>query len=299
MELVVLGLIVVFIYAFIRVLASFNTWMTGTRYRAYRQLAHRHGGRYESRGMSDPPTVSFQYHGTAVRVGLAPTIPGQPTSPRTRVVARFRSGIPFRLELAPVSRPAPTQPPKGTRTVKTGDQEFDRAFLVQANDAEMAHDFLNPLVRHAIGNLQRLVHAGGMLVSINPERLLVQIDRNLGQSTEALCQAVSESLAIHDGLQLGVSRRMRQGIAIVDDPGLAAEDHGAAGLQGLRRGHRRRTRCHLLQLPHSPSRGLLGIRRGLLDLRLRLQAGRADRRIESLIRGRSPQPPPTTTRSGR
>jgi hypothetical protein len=65
-----------------------------------------------------------------------------------------------------------------------------------------------------------------MLVSINPERLLVQIDRNLGQSTEALTQAVSESLAIHDGLQLGVSRRMRQGIAIVDNPDLAAEDLG-------------------------------------------------------------------------
>ena len=223
MELVVLGLIVVFIYAFIRVLASFNTWMTGTRYRAYRQLAHRHGGRYESRGMSDPPTVSFQYQGTAVRVGLAPTIPGQPASPRTRVVARFRSGIPFRLELAPVSRPAPTQPPKGTRTVKTGDLAFDHAFLVQANDAEMARDFLNPLVRQAIGNLQRLVHAGGMLVSINPERLLVQIDRNLGQSTEALCLVVDESLAIHDGLQLGVCRRMRQGIEIVNNPDLAAE----------------------------------------------------------------------------
>src|SRR5271166_5236248 len=200
MELVVLGLIVVFIYAFIRVLASFNTWMTGTRYRAYRQLAHRLGGRYESRGMSDPPTVSFQYHGTAVRVGLAPTVPGQPSSPRTRVVARFRRGIPFRLELAPVSRPAPPQPPKGTRLVKTGDVEFDRWIVVQANDVEMARDFLGPEVRQAIGSLERLVHAGGMLVSINPERLLVQIDRNLGQSTEALILAVSDALVIHDGL---------------------------------------------------------------------------------------------------
>ena len=174
--------------------------------------------------MSDPPTVSFQYRGTAVRVGLAPTIPGQPSVSRTRVVARFRSGIPFRLELAPVSRPAPTQPPKGTRTVKTGIPEFDHGFIVQANDAEMARDFLTPQVRQAIGNLQRLVHTGGMLVSINPERLLVQIDRNLGQSTEALCLAVQESLAIHDGLQLGVSRRMKQGIAIVEDPGAADEN---------------------------------------------------------------------------
>ncbi len=226
MELVVLGLIVIFIYAFIRVLVSFNTWMSRTRYRAYRQLAHRLGGRYESRGMSDPPTVSFQHHGTAVRVGLAPTIPGQSTVARTRVVARFRSGIPFRLELAPITRPAPTQPPKGTRTVKTGDRDFDHGFIVQANDAEMARDFLNPTVRVAIGNLQRLVHSGGMLVSINPERLLVQIDRNLGQSAEALCLAVSEALAIHDGLQLGVSRRMRQGIAIVTGPDAADENQG-------------------------------------------------------------------------
>jgi hypothetical protein len=226
MELVVLGLIILLIYAFIRVLASFSTWMTGARYRAYRQLAHRFNGRYESRGISDPPTVSFSYQGTTVRVGLAPTIPGQPPNPRTRVVARFRRGIPFRLELAPVARPAPAQSPKGTRLVKTGDLEFDRGFVVQANDAEMARDFLSPQVRWAIGNLQRLVHLGGMLVSINPERLLVQIDRNLGHNTEALIHAVTEALAIHDGLQLGVRRRMTEGISIVDTPGLVDEDSG-------------------------------------------------------------------------
>ena len=205
-------------------------------------------------------------------------------SPRTRVVARFRSGIPFRLELAPVSRPAPTQPPKGTQRVKVGDQHFDRAYVVQANDAEMARDFLNPLVRQAVTSLQRLVHEGGMLVSINPERLLVQIDRNLGQTTEALCQAVSEALAIHDGLQLGVSRRMKQGIEIVSNPDRAAGESGTACLQGVRRGHRRRTCCHLLELPHPSPRRLLGICRGLLDLWMRVQTGRASRRVEKLIK---------------
>jgi hypothetical protein len=227
MELVILGLIVLFIYAFIRLLASASAWMTGARYRAYRQLSQRFGGRYESRGLSDPPTVSFMHHGTTVRVGLAPTIPGQPANPRTRVVARFRKGIPFRLELAPTVRPAPPQPPKGTRPVRTGEPEFDRVFAVQANDPEMARDFLIPEVRWAIASLQRLVHAGGMLVSINPERLLVQIDRNLGTSTEGLVQAVGETLVIHDGLQMGVRRRMSEGIAIVNDPaGPADEDSG-------------------------------------------------------------------------
>jgi hypothetical protein len=226
LELVVLGLIVLFIYAFIRLLTSVSGWMQGARYRAYRHLASRFRGRYESRGLSDPPTVSFTHKGTMVRVGLAPTIPGQPSNPRTRVVARFRRGIPFRLELAPTCRPAPPQPPKGTRMVRTGVVEFDRWVVVQANDAEMARDFLGPEVRQAIDNLQRLVHPGGMLVSINPERLLVQVDRNLGQSTEALTMAVSEALVIHDGLQFGVSRRMGEGIEIVAPAGQADPEEG-------------------------------------------------------------------------
>src|SRR5437763_9411590 len=217
MELVILALIVLFIYLFIRLLSTIGAWVSGSRYRAYRQLAARYHGRYESRGLSDPPTVSFIHNGSTVRVGLAPTIAGQPQQiPRTRVVARFGQGIPFRLELAPVARPAPPQAPKGTRLVKLGDPVFDRAFVAQANDLEMARDFLSPRVRWMIGNLQRMVHSGGMLVSINPERLLVQIDRNLGQSTEALANAVREALVLHDGLLEGVRRRMNQGIDIVD-----------------------------------------------------------------------------------
>ncbi len=112
----ILGVVVVVIYLFVRTLANFGAWMSGARYRAYRQLAARHGGRYETRGLSDPPTVSFNHNGAAVRVGLAPVIAGQPEQiPRTRVVARFGAGIPFRLELAPRARPAPPQAAKGTR----------------------------------------------------------------------------------------------------------------------------------------------------------------------------------------
>jgi Prokaryotic RING finger family 1 len=66
-----------------------------------------------------------------------------------------------------------------------------------------------------------------MLVSINPERILVQIDRNLGLKTEALAWAVQNALVLHDGLIEGVSRRITQGIAIVDQPDDAwDEDEG-------------------------------------------------------------------------
>ncbi|MFI5458303.1 MAG: RING finger protein [Isosphaerales bacterium] len=227
MQLLFIGLVVLFVYIFIRLLVILSAWMRGARYRAYRHLATRYGGRYESRGLSESPTVSFTHNGATVRVGLAPTVPGQPGQiPRTRVVVRFRSGIPFRLELAPVIRPAPPQSPKGTRLVKLGDPEFDRGFVVQANDLEMTRDFLCPAVRGTITNLHRAVHPGGMLVSINPERMLVQIDRNLGVNAESLSWAVHGSLTLHDALIEGVSRRMNQGIAIVDDPDAWKEDTG-------------------------------------------------------------------------
>src|SRR5690606_36656423 len=115
--------------------------LAGGRHRAYRQLAARYRGSYEHRGIVAPPTVSFGHNGSALRVGLAPVVPGQPAQPRTRVVDRFARGLPFRLELIPTGRPVPPQPPKGTRLVNTGHLEFDRAYLVRANDPDMARAF--------------------------------------------------------------------------------------------------------------------------------------------------------------
>ena len=222
----VLALLALISYLVIRSGVKALGWITGNRFRAYRQLATRYQGRYENRGMSDPPTVSFHYNGSTVRVGLAPQFPGQPTYPRTRVVARFARGLPFRLELAPVGRPAPAQPPKGTRPVRVGDAEFDRSFVVQANDPEMARDFLTAPVRWALANLQKLGPPGGMLLSINPERMLVQVDRNLGTSVDWLTNGVREALAIHDGLQMGVTARLGEGVSIVSAGPASTEDAG-------------------------------------------------------------------------
>jgi hypothetical protein len=225
-SLVVIGLIVLTLYLVVRLVASAGAWISGNRFRAYRLLAAGYQGRYENRGLSDPPTVSFSHNGSSVRVGLAPQVPGQVLGPRTRVVARFRQGLPFRLELAPVSRPSPPQPPRGTRLVRVGDPEFDRGFVVQANDPDMARAFLNPSVRASIARLQRLAPPSGMLISINPERLLVQVDRNLAQLADALLQAVHEALVVHDGLQAGVASRVNQGIEIVATGPASPDDAG-------------------------------------------------------------------------
>jgi hypothetical protein len=223
---VILGAVVLLLYVVVRLVAGGVSRVAGSRFKAYRLLAAKYHGRYESRGMADPPTVGFAYHGTNVRVGLAPQVAGQPTKPRTRVVARFGRGLPFRLELMPTGRPAPPQPPKGTRPVRSGDPEFDRHYVVQANDPAMAREFLEPPVRRAVERLRMLAPPAGMLVSINPERLLVQVDRNLGVHADLLDQAVREALELHDCLRQSVTARLAEGISIVDAGPSAPEDAG-------------------------------------------------------------------------
>lgn len=226
LELIALALFAVPLYLLVRFGATAVSWLTGRRYRSYRQLASRYRGRYENRGLSDPPTVSFPYNGSTVRIGLAPPMPGQPSPPRTRVVVRFGKGLPFRMELAPVARPAPPQPPRGTRPVRTTDADFDRAFVVQANDPDMARDFLKGEIRRAVGMIQRLGPPGGMLLSVNPERMLVQVDRNLGAQFEALSAAVREALVIHDGLVAGVAAKLAEGVDVIAAGPPSAEDSG-------------------------------------------------------------------------
>jgi hypothetical protein len=227
MDLIVVGIIILILYAAVRLIGSIGGALSGARYRAYRTLAKRYRGRYEHRGLVDPPTVSFGHNGSSVRVGLAPVVAGQPSIPRTRVVARFSAGLPFRFELFPIQRPSPKQTPRGTRLVRLGDPVFDRQYVVRANDPEIARELLDqPTARGAIEGLRKLAPPAGMLVSVSPERLLVQIDRNLGQSVAALEAAVREALALHDLLRSSVASRMAEGIAIVDEP---APDPAEAG----------------------------------------------------------------------
>jgi hypothetical protein len=212
-------------YGAVRAVVAGASLLAGGRFRGYRGLAARYRGKYEYRGMVDPPTVSFFHNGSSIRVGLAPVVPGQVSPPRTRVVMRFGEGLPFRLELMPLGRPSPPQAPKGTRPVVTGHAEFDRGYLVRANDPEIARAFLDSDgVRGAIDGLRKLAPPAGALVSISPERLLVQVDRNLGHNAGQLDQVVRRALVIHDGLVSSVRSRLREGVTIVAAGPAAGDD---------------------------------------------------------------------------
>lgn len=211
-------LMVLFIYGVVRALSATAAWALGARYRAFRKLAARYGGRCESRGMSDAPIVSFQHGGDLVRVGLAPPGPNGATAPATRIIVRFRRPVPLRLELAPVGRDIPRRALKGTNPVELGDREFDGGFVVQSNDVDMARDVLSPAARWAVHGLERLTPPGGLYVTVSPERLLTQLDRSLAEDAEPLFEAVVETLALRDAIIAGVERRQTEGVELLDDP---------------------------------------------------------------------------------
>jgi hypothetical protein len=216
MELIGFGIFLLVCYGLVRLAASLVGKLGGSRYRGYRMLAQRYRGKYESRGLVDPPTVSFTHQGSSIRVGLAPVVPGQPQAARTRVVARFPRGVPLRMELTPYSRLAAPQPPKGTRPVETGTPAIDRAYRILANDPAIACHLLEAEpVRGSLENLRRLAPAGGVLVSVNPERLLVQVDRNLGPNATLLDLIVRESLVLLDHVQASVADQVREGVEIL------------------------------------------------------------------------------------
>jgi hypothetical protein len=202
--------------------------LTGGRYRAYRQLAARYKGRCESRGLVDPPTVSFTHGDATVRVGLAPVIAGQANPARTRIVVRFKEGSPFRFELIPALRPAPPQTARGTRAFRLGEPAFDRDFVVRANDAEICQAFLSsPEVRQGLDALRRFAPPAGMLMTTNPERLLIQVDRDLGANVQALDVAVRWGLYLHDRLAEAVASQAGLGVSIVETAEGDPEELGA------------------------------------------------------------------------
>ena len=228
-----------------------------------------YGGRYESRGLADPPTVSFQHNGRRCGSACAVRSPGSHPclgrawwrgSPGAAVPPGAGAGLP----------PRPAQPPKGTRLVRVGDLEFDRGLRGPGQRPRDGPRVPQPAVRWAIANLRTAGPPAGMLISINPERLLVQVDRNLGHATPMPWRTpCAEALVIHDGFGRASAapgrgnrdrrRRARRG-----------RGRGPAHLQGLRRADHRSSRG-LRHLPDAPPPRLLGVRRRLLDLRLQRQ----------------------------
>jgi hypothetical protein len=143
-------------------------------------------------------------------------------------VVRFAQGTPLRIELLPRDRPASHQMPRGTRATSTDDPQFDRDFLLQSNDVELARSvFAAEAVRRTVQEVRQLCPPHGVLLSVNPERLLLQIDRNLGHDVARLDLAVRGALLLHDWIVDVTSRQISRGVDVVE-VGRPAPEHGPA-----------------------------------------------------------------------
>ncbi len=219
MELIVYSILALVAYLVLKWLFNGIRWLSGSRYRAFHALARLYHGRCETQQLGDRPTVRFPIPGAEVRVGLAPDVPGRPQMPpRTRVIARFENGVPLRLELASFERPAPPQPPKSTSIHDLKTPRLQGRFRVYSNDREMTDALLNEMTAVHIERLVTRSPRGGFVLSLTPERLLVQIDRSLATETAILMEVVNHSLALADELMRLVADQVSAGILILEEP---------------------------------------------------------------------------------
>ncbi len=229
MKLVAVALACVALFSLIRALARLASEAGSGRFGGYRALAEHFGGQYESRGLTRPPTVCFRTRDASARVGLAANPPDREGPPRMRFVARFDHAMPLRLELQSAAGRAPAQLPRGTRIVRTGDAGFDRDYIARANDPEMAIAALSTSSRQSIEALAGLGGPDGLIISLSHERLLVQVDRDLGARFELLRALVDRSLILLTGVQAAAASRVGQGVAFV----VEHDDSGEPSIEAL------------------------------------------------------------------
>jgi hypothetical protein len=90
-----------------------------------------------------------------------------------------------------------------------------------------------------------------MLLTTNPERLLVQIDRDLGHNTQALDLAVQWVLFLHDRLVVSVASGAGRGIDILEAAPASPDDVGPPVCkvcgEAIEGDH---VRCQSCQTPH-------------------------------------------------
>ena len=139
--------------------------------RAYQRFAEARGGELHNRQLFQSPKVSFAHHGA--RALLSIYEPGDSTGLlHTQLTYTVPEGWPYRLEVFPQRRPD-----EGVSTpndIRIGDDEFDRRYVVKANDAKFAREYLDGAARQALEDIRNLLGNDRILVSLNSSRLMVR-----------------------------------------------------------------------------------------------------------------------------
>jgi hypothetical protein len=108
-------------------------------------------------------------------------------------VARLRRGGPTRLRLLPENAWTKLRKFFGARDVEVGNGDFDRAFLVQAENPEGARRFLLPTLRQALLELNAIERIS---VDLGPSELLIRTRERFLRDPDRLSRFAAQSLAV-------------------------------------------------------------------------------------------------------
>jgi len=179
--------------------------------RAYQRFAETRGGELHNRQLFQSPKVSFTHHGA--RALLSIYEPGDSTGLlHTQLTYTVPEGWPYRLEVFPQRRPD-----EGVSTandIRIGDDEFDRRFVVKANDAKFAREFLDGAARQAVEDLRNLLGNDRILVSLNSSRLMVRKESVIAEADD-LNVFADLACRLQDRIELFWQRA--SGIEILDE----------------------------------------------------------------------------------
>jgi hypothetical protein len=185
--------------------------------RAYQRFAEARGGELHNRQLFQSPKVSFAHHGA--RALLSIYEPGDSTGLlHTQLTYTVPEGWPYRLEVFPQRRPD-----EGASTpndLRIGDDEFDRRYVIKANDAAFARDYLDGAARQALEDLRNLLGNDRILVSLNSSRLMVRKEGVIADPDD-LAMFADLACRLQDRIELFWQRA--SGIEILDEPAASAD----------------------------------------------------------------------------
>jgi len=213
--------------------------------RAYQRFAETRNGELHNRQLFQSPKVSFTHRGA--RALLSIYEPGDSTGLlHTQLTYTVPDGWPYRLEVFPQRRPD-----EGVSTandIRIGDDEFDRRYVVKANDATFAREYLDGAARQVLEDLRNLLGNDRILVSLNSSRLMVRKESVVADADD-LSMFADLACRLQDRIELFWQRA--SGIEILDEPAAAADGSSpTCQICGSEIGPEVRVNCRRCGTPH-------------------------------------------------
>lgn len=210
----------------------------------FRAFADRRGGDLAERPLFEPPRVLFVHSASRAVVSLQE---GPDGGPNTQVAFTVPQGWDRRLEVFPGPHRTAGVETLDEHNVSVGEAAFDARWIVRADDAAFAREFLDERTRKTLEALVELQEGGPVLVSLTPSRLLVR-KAGILEPAAALESFVGLAGLIHDRVFFFWQRM--SGIEILEEPAPAPGTDPVCRVCGAAIPCEARVVCRRCRTPH-------------------------------------------------